>query len=65
LDYFTNEIENLNRVNNIRCPFLLCENYANEDDVQGAVTEETFIKYKELKESQNGCLSKIFTQDES
>ena len=43
----------------------MCEKYANEDDVQGAVSEETWIKFKELKESQNSCLNKIFTQDTS
>jgi hypothetical protein len=32
-DYFTNEIETLNRCNNIKCPFLMCDNYANEDDI--------------------------------
>ena len=64
-DYFTNEIETLNRCNNIKCPFLMCENYANDDDIEGAVSEETFEKYKELKESSNSCLNKIFTQDTS
>ena len=50
-DYFTNEIETLSRCTNIKCPFLLCDKYANDDDVQGAVSEETWIKFKELKES--------------
>ena len=44
-DHFTNEIETLNRCLNIRCPFLMCENYANDDDIEGAVSAETFEKY--------------------
>jgi hypothetical protein len=29
----------------------MCENYANDDDIEGAVTPEVFEKYKELKEA--------------
>jgi len=43
----------------------MCDNCANEDDIEGAVTPEVFEKYKELKEAQNSCLNKIFTQDTS
>jgi hypothetical protein len=47
-EYFENLITGIQKCENLKCPFESCQNYATNDDVEGAVSVETFEAFLEL-----------------
>ena len=48
----------------VECPLEMCDNIATIDDVQGAVSEETFLTYQKLIRAQNSCWQSLFPQND-